>query len=188
MKFKLVISFGVITLFFALIFKYLPEVKVAWRDVWIGAAVTALLFVIGRFLLGFYLGNSKSASGYGTAGSLVIILLWIYYSSQILFFGAEFTQVYARTYGSRIVPAENAVGVTEEARGEEGIPKEETLKRAAERQKRGAAGGQPSPTPAAGSQVIPTTPAKQVQIARYGTGVLGFLVGAIVGIIWRSTR
>ena len=102
------LSIAVITLLFALIFKYLPDVRVAWRDVWIGAFVTALLFAIGKFLIGFYIGESSTSSTYGAAGSLVVLLLWIYYSAQILLFGAEFTQVYGRHYGSRIQPAEYA--------------------------------------------------------------------------------
>jgi membrane protein len=106
-----VLSFGVITLLFALIFKYLPDAEVSWGDVWVGAAVTALLFAIGKFLLGLYLGRSGAASAYGAAGALVLILLWIYYSAQILGLGAEFTQVYGRQFGSRIVPAENAMRV-----------------------------------------------------------------------------
>lgn len=103
-----VVSFGVITVLFAMIFRFLPDVKIAWRDVWFGAAVTALLFTIGKFLIGLYLGNSSVASVYGAAGSLVVILLWAYYSSQILFFGAELTQVWARRRGSHIVPDEHA--------------------------------------------------------------------------------
>jgi len=103
------ISFGVITVLFAMIFRFLPDVKIAWRDVWFGAAVTALLFTIGKFLIGLYLGNSSVASVYGAAGSLVIVLLWAYYSSQILFFGAELTQVWARRHGSHIVPDEHAM-------------------------------------------------------------------------------
>jgi membrane protein len=95
-----VLSFAVVTLLFAGIYKVLPDVRIAWRDVWIGAAVTALLFTIGKWLIGLYLGHSSSASAYGAAGSLVVILLWIYYSAQILFLGAEFTQVYARTHGT----------------------------------------------------------------------------------------
>ncbi len=98
-----VVSFGVITLLFAAIYKVLPDIEIAWRDVWIGAAVTALLFTIGKWLIGLYLGHSSTASSYGAAGSLVIVLLWIYYSAQILFLGAEFTQVYARKYGSMAV-------------------------------------------------------------------------------------
>jgi membrane protein len=104
-----VVSFAVITLLFAMIFRFLPDVKIAWRDVWFGAAVTALLFTIGKFLIGLYLGNSSVASVYGAAGSLVIVLLWAYYSSQILFFGAELTQVWARHRGARIEPDKHAI-------------------------------------------------------------------------------
>ncbi|HSG39372.1 MAG TPA: YihY/virulence factor BrkB family protein [Thermoanaerobaculia bacterium] len=103
-----VVSFALITGLFAMIFKYLPDVKITWRDVWIGAAATALLFTIGKFLIGLYLGRSTVASSFGAAGSLIILLLWVYYSAQILFFGAEFTQVYASRYGSRIQPDEHA--------------------------------------------------------------------------------
>ena len=103
------LSTAAITLLFAMIFKYLPDVKIAWRDVWVGALVTALLFALGRFLIGYYIGSSSAASTYGAAGSLVVLLLWIYYSAQILLFGAEFTQVYGRHFGSGIQPAEHAV-------------------------------------------------------------------------------
>jgi len=106
------VSFALITLLFAMIYKVLPDVEIGWRDVWIGAAVTALLFTIGKFLIGLYLAHSTVASTYGAAGSLVVLLLWIYYSSQILFLGAEFTQVYATRYGSQIRPSERAVPVT----------------------------------------------------------------------------
>jgi len=105
------VSFAVISLLFALIYKYLPDVKIGWRDVWIGAAVTALLFTVGKFLIGLYVAKSSVASSYGAAGSLVILLLWVYYSAQIVFLGAEFTQVYASRYGSQIEPADNAVPV-----------------------------------------------------------------------------
>jgi membrane protein len=101
---NLVISLGVITVLFALIFKFLPDAKISWRDVWMGAFVTSLLFSLGKTAIGIYLGNSAVASAFGAAGSLVLLLLWIYYSAQILFFGAEFTQVYANKYGSKIVP------------------------------------------------------------------------------------
>jgi membrane protein len=117
----LVSSFGVITLLFALIYKFLPDVEIAWGDVWIGAAVTSLLFTIGKFLIGLYLGNSSVASVYGAAGSLAVLLIWIYYSAQILFFGAEFTQVYAKRRGSRIVLSEEAVAMTAEQRAEQGL-------------------------------------------------------------------
>lgn len=99
----LAISFGVITLLFAMMYKLLPDAKVAWRDVWIGAGLTSLLFTVGKFLIGLYLGKADIGSAYGSAGSLVILLVWVYYSAQILLFGAEFTSVYANRYGSRIV-------------------------------------------------------------------------------------
>ncbi|GGA52428.1 YihY/virulence factor BrkB family protein [Okeania sp. KiyG1] len=97
------ISFGIVILLFAGIYKFLPDVKIAWSDVWIGSAITAVLFTIGKSLIGLYLGNSGAGSAYGVAGSLVVLLLWINYSWQILFFGAEFTQIWANKYGSRIV-------------------------------------------------------------------------------------
>jgi len=112
----LTVSFVVITLLFAMIFKVLPDATVKWGDVWIGAIFTAALFTLGKFLLGFYLGRASTASAYGAAGSLVIVLMWVYYSSIILFFGAEFTQVFAKERGSRVVPKQNAIAITEEAR------------------------------------------------------------------------
>ncbi|MEM9272557.1 MAG: YihY/virulence factor BrkB family protein [Cyanobacteria bacterium P01_F01_bin.143] len=99
---NLVISFGLITLLFALIYKYLPDVRIRWKDVWVGAVITAILFSFGKFLIGLYLGRSSFGSAYGAAGSLIIFLAWVFYSAQILLFGAEFTQVYARKYGKRI--------------------------------------------------------------------------------------
>ena len=107
------VSFAVITLLFAMIYKILPDAKISWSDVWIGAAVTSLLFSLGKFMIGLYLGKSSVGSAYGAAGSLVIMLVWVYYSAQILLYGAEFTAVYAIKYGSRIVPTENAVFLNE---------------------------------------------------------------------------
>jgi membrane protein len=98
-----VVSFGVVTLLFAMIYKYLPDVEIAWNDVWTGAAATALLFTVGKFLIGFYLGNSGVASAYGAASSLAVLLVWVYYSAQIFLFGAEFTHVYAGKKGSQLV-------------------------------------------------------------------------------------
>ena len=95
-----------LTILFAMLFKILPDAKISWGDVWIGGAITALLFFLGRYLLGLYLGRSTISSAYGAAGSLVVILMWVYYSSQILFFGAAFTQVYARRYGTAIISKE----------------------------------------------------------------------------------
>ena len=97
----LLVSFALITVLFAMIFRYLPDTRVEWRDVWLGAAFTSFLFALGKFALGLYLGKGAVGSAYGAAGSLVIILVWVYWSAQILFFGAEFTQVYARRHGSK---------------------------------------------------------------------------------------
>ena len=107
-----ILSLAVITMLFAMIFKFLPDVKIAWRDVWIGALITAVLFTIGKEVLGLYLGKSGVASSYGAAGSLIVLLLWVYYSAQIVFFGAEFTKAYANRFGSRVTPAENAIAVS----------------------------------------------------------------------------
>jgi membrane protein len=117
----LVISVGIVTLLFALIFKYLPDIKIAWRDVWLGAAVTAVLFTIGKYAIGMYLGMAAVGSAYGAAGSLIVILVWAYYSSQILFFGAELTQAYSRLYGSQIPLTANAMPVAAEKRAQHGI-------------------------------------------------------------------
>jgi membrane protein len=106
-----VFDVAIIVLLFGMIFRYLPDAKIAWRDVWTGAALTAILFVIGKFLLGLYLGSGAGASAYGAASSLVTLLLWVFYSAQILLFGAEFTKVYANTYGSQVEPEEHAVKV-----------------------------------------------------------------------------
>lgn len=112
------LSLVIITVMFALLFKYVPDVNIVWNDVWIGSFITAVLFTIGKFLLGTYLGNSGFSSTYGAAGSVIIILAWVYYSAQILFFGAEFTQVYARRYGSRIRPDKHAVALTPKVRAQ----------------------------------------------------------------------
>jgi membrane protein len=96
-----IVSLAVVTALFALIYKFLPRAKIGWHDVWIGAGVTALLFTLGKFLIGLYIGKSSVASGFGAAGSLVIVLVWVYYSAQIFLLGAEFTWVYAFRHGSR---------------------------------------------------------------------------------------
>ena len=106
-----VFDLGIIVLLFAMLFRYLPDAKIAWRDVWTGAALTAILFVIGKFLLSLYLGSGAAGSAYGAASSLITLLLWIFYSAQILLFGAEFTKVYANIYGSHVEPEEHAVKV-----------------------------------------------------------------------------
>jgi membrane protein len=101
-------SLAVLTFLFALLFKVLPDAAIQWRDVWIGAAVTSLLFTLGKFALGLYLGRSAAASVFGAAGSVVVILLWIYYASMIFLLGAEYTQVFARLHGSRIENARSS--------------------------------------------------------------------------------
>lgn len=129
------ISFALITLLFAMIFKILPDADIAWRDVWLGAMVTSLLFTLGKFAIAQYLGRSTIQSSFGAAGTLALVLVWVYYSAQILFLGAEFTQVYANKYGSRIVPDEDAVPMSEEARAKQGMTRK----------------GQPEPAPAGGT-------------------------------------
>ncbi|UII20052.1 YihY/virulence factor BrkB family protein [Fulvivirga ligni] len=106
---NIIFSLAVITLVFAMIFKVLPDAKIEWRDVWVGAFVTTLLFTLGKYLIGFYLGNSSVSTAYGAAGSLVLLLVWVYYSSVILLFGAEFTYVYSREIGHKIRPDKDAV-------------------------------------------------------------------------------
>jgi membrane protein len=111
MSVYLIFDFAVIVLLFAMIFKILPDAKIQWRDVWIGALMTAILFGIGKWVLGLYLGSGAAGSAYGPASSLITVLLWVYYSSQILLFGAEFTQVYADQAGREVKPNEYAVRV-----------------------------------------------------------------------------
>lgn len=117
-----VVTFAVITLLFAMIFKLLPDTQVPWRKVWVGALGTALLFTAGKFLLGLYLGRASTMSAYGAAGSVVVVLMWVYYASVVLLVGAEFTQVYARRTGTPIEPKKYAVSVSQKDREQEGIP------------------------------------------------------------------
>lgn len=105
------ITFTVIATLFGIIFKYLPDVEISWKDVRIGAIFTAALFTLGRFLIGLYIEQVGPGSAYGAAGSLIVILVWVYYTSAILYFGAEFTQVYAQCYGGKIAPASYAVSI-----------------------------------------------------------------------------
>jgi membrane protein len=103
------VSVGIIALFFALIFKLLPDAKVAWKDVWVGAFTTSVLFHVGKYLIALYIGRASVASTFGAAGSMAVLLVWIYYSSQIMLLGAELTRAYANRYGHQVVPNENAV-------------------------------------------------------------------------------
>jgi membrane protein len=181
------ISLIVITLLFAVIYKVLPDAKIAWRDVWIGAAFTALLFTVGKYLIGVYLGRSSTTSTFGAFGSLVVILLWVYYSAQILFFGAEFTQVYANQYGSRVVPDADAMPVTEEARAQQGMPSEERLKQAEDGgdEPYGRRTPRPSWRKAKGKQpaVVTTQRVKAMEKQRYVAAVGGFIFALIVGAL-----
>ena len=102
---NVIVSFALITVLFAMIYKFLPRISIHWRDVWIGALVTALLFTAGKFLIGLYLGRSSVASGFGAAGSVVVLMVWVYFATQIFLLGAEFTSIYACRYGSQMAHA-----------------------------------------------------------------------------------
>lgn len=162
------LSFVVITVLFAFIFKVLPRVSIAWRDVWLGAAVTSVLFNVGKLLIGWYLGTSGAGSAFGAAGSLIVLLLWVYYSAQIFLLGAEFTKVYANRYGSRLLPEEGAVAYSAVTGGE---------RRAAEatpgRSAAAAPGTGLSPAPLASAE---PTPAYHWVIAVAISFVTGLLV------------
>jgi membrane protein len=110
----IIVSLAIVTLLFASMFKFLPDAKIRWKDVWVGAALTSVLFVIAKFLLGLYFGHSNPGSTYGAAGSIILIMLWVSYAGLILLFGAEFTKVYADTYGTKVRPTEGAVSTAGE--------------------------------------------------------------------------
>lgn len=124
---NLAITFAVTTLIFGVIFKVLPDAKIKWKDVLAGAITTAILFMLGKFAISFYISKSNVGSTYGTAGSMVVLLLWIYYSAIILYFGAEFTKAYAVKYGSEIHPNQYAVTtkVVEVETGQQSVQKTE---------------------------------------------------------------
>jgi membrane protein len=171
-----VISLGVITGLFALIFRYLPDVRTAWRPVLVGAAATAVLFTIGKFVLGWYLGRQATTSMWGAFSSLVALLLWVYYSSQILFFGAEFTQAYAKATGYDMTPMPNAVPITEEDRAQQGIASPERVA-----VKTGSAvplAGRPRPRVV---NVPVYGPRGMQPLATYALAGAGLVVGAIAG-------
>ncbi len=130
-----IFSLILITALFAVMFKTIPDVDIAWRDVAIGALLTAVLFKIGEYALGVYFDRSDPTSAFGAAGSVILLLLWVYYSVQILFLGAEFTQVYATEYGSGIRLVKGAIILTEEAKAKQGMPSEEKVELEKSRQK-----------------------------------------------------
>jgi membrane protein len=147
---NLLIGFGLTTLVFAMIYKLMPRVHVRWHDVWLGALVTSALFTIGKFLIGLYIGKSGIASGFGAAGSLIVILLWVYYSAQIFLVGAEFTWVYAKTLGS--------------LRGVDGVA--EVAKKAAAADEAPTRSANPPRSDARTTATAPTTPRPTVPVAR----------------------
>lgn len=160
---QLAISFAISTVLFATIFRVLPDLKIAWRDVWTGSVLTSLLFVLGKWGLGVYLGKAAIGSAYGAAGSLVILLVWVYWSAQILFLGAEFTQVYARTFGS--LKGDHS---KRDARAQ--------AKRPEDRPKTAAPVVRPSEVPMYATQKSGGAPGKVI-----AGGVAGILVGALLG-------
>ena len=171
---EFVISFAVISVLFAAIFRILPDVKISWHDVWLGAVATAFLFALGKIGLGLYLGKAAVGSAYGAAGSLVILLVWVYWSAQILFFGAEYTQVYARTYGS--LKGDNS---KREARAQAKKPEDRPK---AETTTEGKPIGLPTPAPAPAYAKAPAKKAGGGGLVKVAAGGLaGVLIGAIVG-------
>jgi membrane protein len=127
------VSLGFITVLLALLFKVLPDVKLGWRDVWIGALTTAALFTVGKFLIGLYLAHSSTASAFGAAGSLVVLLVWVYYSSQIVLFGAELTRTLMKRSGRQVEPSENAYIVADDDLCRQGMPRRDRGEAAARR-------------------------------------------------------
>jgi membrane protein len=109
--FNFILSIAIVTFVFALLFRLLPDAKIKWRDVWVGAFITTLLFTLGKFLIGLYLGNSDVTSAYGAAGSFALILIWVYYSTIIFLYGAEFTSNYATQFGAGVIPYKHAVKI-----------------------------------------------------------------------------
>ncbi len=166
-----VVAFGVTTLLFAAIFKYVPDVEIQWGDVWVGALFTALLFSIGRFALSYYLGRGSFGSTYGAAASLVILLAWIYYSSLILFFGAEFTQVYARKHGSQLEPSSDAVPVTEDERANQGMTRDSGS------EPHSGQASQRRPVPPS----VPMPKTQQPSASVTSIGIAGFIAGVFAG-------
>jgi membrane protein len=177
-----VLSFAVTALLFSLMFKYLPDVRLHWRNVFIGGALTAVLFTIGKFLLGWYLGRASTTSIYGAAGSLVAMLLWVYYSAQILFFGAEFTRAYALAHGDGKQPEANALKVTEEDKAKQGRPSEQRVAA-----KAAQAGGRPVRTrvPSPSMPAYSMAPAGEARgaLRQYALAGAGVVVGAIAGAL-----
>jgi hypothetical protein len=168
---------------FMLLFKYLPDVDISFRDVWLGAVFTAVLFTIGKYLLTWYLTMGSTSSAYGAAGSLAAVLIWVYYSAQILFFGAEFTQVHARQQEGVIKPTEVAVPITEERRAQQGMVRQHDLETSTHAaamlsDKRGAVYGATVPS----RRVVTITRPADSGMA-YTVASAGLAAGFIVGML-----
>jgi membrane protein len=168
------VSLGVITVLFAMLYRFLPDTEIPWRDVWVGAGMTALLFVISKSLIGLYLGRSSIGSAYGTAGSLVLILVWVYYSSLVLLFGAEFTAVYAHRYGSRAT----AQGAERRTPGAAGQPVSQPRRQPSVRQEQAVF--RPVPRPVAITHSHPPGSTERPQYRPALTAVLAVLVGIVI--------
>lgn len=180
------VSFAVVTLLFAMIFKFLPDVKVPWRKVWIGAIGTTFLFTVGKLLLGLYLGRSSTTSAYGAAGSVIVILMWIYYASVILFFGAEFTQVYAKRTGAVIRPSHYAVPVTADERAQQGMVSPSLLEEAPPNGAGPMKSWQPVASAAPGkTMALRTSPAEVIHRNALGVVSLMLATGFVAGAFFQ---
>jgi len=175
------VSFGIVTALFAVIYRFLPRAHIGWRDVWIGAAVTALLFTLGKFLIGLYIGKSSVVSGFGAAGSLAVVLVWVYYSAQMFLLGAEFTWVYSYRYGSR-----KGKEIPERASNVPARAKAATAQPSGEGSRDASPADRPYPSPA--PLPIAARRANQVLNAhpRWGLG-LALVVGGVAAIAARVT-
>ena len=181
----IVISLGVITALFAMIYKFLPDVKIDWKDVWLGGALTAVIFVVGKYGLTLYFKYAAVASPYGTAGSLAALLIWIYYSAAIVFFGAEFTRVYTESRGKEIVPDKFAMKLSTADRAKRGEPHPDELDHAQAQQEKGV-GQNPQPYGKArdGKSAMHHAPAQsngRSRVLRYAVAGAGVAVGALAG-------
>jgi membrane protein len=177
-----VVTVGVAWVLFVGVFKFLPDVKITWRDVWLGALVTAVLFKIGQIGMAIYFAKGSATSAYGAFGSIVAVLLWAYYSSAILFFGAEFTQVWAKAHGRVFEPEEHAVKVTADERARQGIASDARVAAMAEQESpRGSSFGPPRPMPVGYPPATRTAAEVEADQQRpYTFGAAGAAIGAAV--------
>jgi membrane protein len=183
--FNALADFVVITLLFALIFKVLPDVRIRWRDVWVGAVGTALLFTGGKYVLSLYLAREATASAYGAGSALVVMLLYIYYASIILYFGAEFTQVSAHRRGARLIPSKYAVHITDKERAEQGMPRDRQVEEALRRAARSEGVSPAPPSQSAGRAPTPMPDGDVAFASPWSFVGLAFAVGAMAGAAWR---